>query len=44
MSSENCIIRFHYEDRFVGEGSNHGYVNEIIDDLTFDLDKVSLLS
>ena len=41
MSYENCIIRFHYEDRFVGEGSNLKYVNEIFDDLTFDLDKVS---
>ena len=41
MSYENCIIRFHYEGRFVNEGSNMKYVNETIDDLTFDPDKVS---
>ena len=41
MSYENCIIRFHYEGRFVGEGSNLKYVNETVDDLTFDPDKVS---
>ncbi|XWS44982.1 hypothetical protein CRYUN_Cryun15aG0096700 [Craigia yunnanensis] len=41
MSYENCIIRFYYQGRFVGEGSNLQYVNEIVDDLMFDPDKMS---
>ncbi|EOY14330.1 Uncharacterized protein TCM_033707 [Theobroma cacao] len=39
MDDQLCIIRFHYDNGFVGGGRNLKYINGSVEDFTSDLDK-----